>query len=112
MRCRSLARLGAIWRTSLIESWGAEQQVIQRWVTTNAEMRNFQPALTKSIHRALGEALFFVEGGRILVLPINGLSLDTCLRLQILVERAVVDGVIDRVREDVLLPTLRLAFCT
>ena len=36
MRCRSRARLGAIWRPSLIESWGAEQQVIQRWVTTSA----------------------------------------------------------------------------
>src|ERR1700722_4437296 len=36
MRYLSRARLGAIWRTSLIESWGAEQQVIQRWVTSNA----------------------------------------------------------------------------
>jgi hypothetical protein len=68
-------------------------------------------------YKALGEALFFVEGARIegeliygplchleqrIIAHQFGLSLKTWLYLQILVERAVVDGVIDRVREDVL----------
>jgi hypothetical protein len=68
-------------------------------------------------YKALGEALFFVEGGRIqgeliygplchleqrLFAHQIGLSLETWLHLQILVERALADGVIDRVREDVL----------
>jgi hypothetical protein len=68
-------------------------------------------------HRALGEALFNVEGGRmrgeLIYGPLchleqkvyahqYGLSLDAWLHLQSLVEQALADGVIDRVREDVL----------
>lgn len=71
----------------------------------------------ESPHRVLGEALFFAEGGRIrgeliygplcsleqrLFAHRFGLSLQTWLHLQILVERALLNGVIDRVREDVL----------
>jgi hypothetical protein len=77
----------------------------------------FRENRVESPHKVLGEALFFVEGGRIqselIYGPLchleqqffahkSGLSLRTWLQLQILVERAVVDGVIDRVREDVL----------
>jgi len=77
-------------------------------------MREFR---VESPHRVLGEALFFVEGGRIrgeLIYPPlchleqryfahkSGLSLEAWLQLQILVEQALLDGVIDRVREDVL----------
>jgi hypothetical protein len=68
-------------------------------------------------HKALGEAPFFVEGGRIegeliygplchleqkVIAHQLGLSLETWLYLQILVEQAIVDGIVDRVREDVL----------
>jgi hypothetical protein len=71
----------------------------------------------ESPHKVLGNALFFVEGGRIrdeliygqlchleqrLFAHQSGLSLHTWLQLQILVEQALADGVIDRVREDVL----------
>jgi hypothetical protein len=68
-------------------------------------------------HRALGEALFNVEGGcirgELIYGPLChleqkvyahqfGLSLQSWLHLQSLLERALADGVIDRVREDVL----------
>src|ERR1700733_13414817 len=56
MRCRSRARLGAIWRTSLIESWGAEQQVIQRWVTTNALVSSYRACIVGDAALASGPA--------------------------------------------------------
>ena len=77
----------------------------------------FQQNKVKSPHKALGEALFFVEGGRIQGELIYeqlcsleqrlssyqfGLSLDTWFRLRLLVEKALEEGVIDRVREEVL----------
>jgi hypothetical protein len=77
----------------------------------------FRDNRIESPHKVLGEALFFVEGGRIqgeliygqlchleqkLFAHQSGLSLQTWLHLQILVERALADGVIDCVREDVL----------
>ena len=77
----------------------------------------FQQNKVKSPHRALGEALFYVEGGRIqgelfhqplysleqrLAAHRTGLSLDSWLALRNRVQAAVDDGVIDRVREEVL----------
>jgi hypothetical protein len=71
----------------------------------------------ENAHKALGEALFNVEGGRICGELIYGplchleqkvyahqysLSLDAWLHLQSLLAQALADGVIDRVREDVL----------
>jgi hypothetical protein len=71
----------------------------------------------ESPHKVLGNALFFVEGARIegeliygplchleqrVIAHQLGLLLQTWLQLQILVEQALADGVIDRVREDVL----------
>ena len=68
-------------------------------------------------HRALGEVLFFVEGGRIegeriyealrsleqcLLAHQFGLPLKSWSHLRVLVEKALKNGVIDRVREEVL----------
>jgi hypothetical protein len=77
----------------------------------------FQQNRVKGPHRVLGEALFYVEGGRIqselfyqplysleqrLCAHRAGLSLDSWLTLRKLVQAAVDEGVIDRVREEVL----------
>ena len=77
----------------------------------------FQQNKVKHAHQALGEALFFVEGGRIygelvyeplccleqrLFAYQFGLPLDKWLHLRGLVEKATEEGVIDRVREEVL----------
>ena len=77
----------------------------------------FQQNKVKSAHKALGEALFFVEGGRIqgeliyeqlcaleqrLFAHQFGLSLNEWDDLRFLVEKALLEGVIDRVREEVL----------
>ena len=71
----------------------------------------------KSAHKALGEALFFVEGGRIqgelIYAPLCaleqrlfahqfGLPSNKWDDLRFLVETALLEGVIDRVREEVL----------
>jgi len=71
----------------------------------------------KRAHRVLGQALFFVEGGRIqgeliyeplcaleqrLFAHQFGLPLNTWDDLRFLVEKALLEGVIDRVREEVL----------
>jgi len=77
----------------------------------------FQENKIKGAHRALGETLFFVEGGRIqgeliygplccleqrLFAYQFGLPLNSWLNLGVLVEKAPEEGVIDRVREEVL----------
>ncbi len=77
----------------------------------------FQRNKVKGAHRAGGEALFFVEGGRIqgelIYAPLCsleqrlsaykfGLPLKRWLELRVLVEKALEEGVIDRVREEVL----------
>src|SRR6266566_6287872 len=77
----------------------------------------FQQNRIKSAHRALGEALFFVEGGRIqgelIYEPLRcleqrlfayqfGLPLNSWSELRVLVEKAVQEGLVDRVREEVL----------
>jgi len=77
----------------------------------------FQRNTIKSAHRAVGEALFFVEGARIegeliyerlccleqrLSAHQFGLPLNKWLELRVLVEKALQEGVIDRAREEVL----------
>jgi hypothetical protein len=77
----------------------------------------FQRNKIKGAHRAVGEALFFVEGGRIqgelIYEPLCdleqrlsayrfGLPLNRWWELRVLVEKALAEGVIDRVREEVL----------
>jgi hypothetical protein len=77
----------------------------------------FQQNRVESAHIAVGEALFFAEGGRIrgelVYEPLCGLEqrvfahqfglpMDTWLHLRVLVEEALKKGVIDRVREEVL----------
>src|SRR5207244_5516509 len=77
----------------------------------------FHQNKVKSAHKALGEALFFVEGGRIqgeliyealccleqrLFAYQFGLPLNKWDDLRFLVEKALLEGVIDRVREEVL----------
>ena len=78
----------------------------------------FQQNEVKSAHKVLGEALFFVEGGHIqgeliyeplcsleqrLFAHQCGLPLDAWWRLRVLTEKALEEGIIDRVREEVLL---------
>src|SRR2546427_7502076 len=77
----------------------------------------FHQYKVKNAHKVLGEALFFVQGGRIEGEPIYeplccleqrlfayqfGLPLDKWLHLRGLVEKATEEGGIDRVREEVL----------
>jgi hypothetical protein len=77
----------------------------------------FQENRIKRAHMALGEGLFFVEGGRIhgelIYEPLRcleqrlfahqyGLPLETWLELQVLTAKALQEGVIDRLREEVL----------
>ena len=77
----------------------------------------FQQNKVKAAHKALGEALFFVEGGRIqgelIYEPLCRLEqrlfahqfrlpLNKWDDLRFLVEKALLEGVIDRVREEVL----------
>lgn len=77
----------------------------------------FQRNKIKGAHRAVGEALFFVEGGRIegeliyeplcdleqrLFAHQVGLPLNRWLELRVLVEKALEEGIVDRVREEVL----------
>ncbi len=77
----------------------------------------FQQNRIKSAHKALGEALFFVEGGRIqgelIYEPLCsleqrvfahqfGLPVDSWSELRVLVGRALQEGAVDRVREEVL----------
>jgi hypothetical protein len=77
----------------------------------------FQEIEIKCAHKAVGEALFFVEGGRIqgelIYEPLCsleqrlsahkfGLPLKKWLELRVLVEKALEEGIIDRVREEVL----------
>jgi len=82
------------------------------------EIRNFfRQHPVKTPHRVLGEALFFVEGGRIknelIYEPLtcleqrvfahkNGLSLDAWFELQALTAEALQEGIIDRVRDEAL----------
>jgi hypothetical protein len=71
----------------------------------------------QNAHRVLGDALFFVEGGRIqgeliygsvccleqrLSAHRYGLTLNDWLHLQMIAHDALVSGIVDRVREDVL----------
>ncbi len=80
----------------------------------------FQQNEVKSAHRAVGEALFFAEGGRIkgelVYAPLCsleqrlsphqfGLPMDAWLNLRVLVEKALEEGIVDRVREEVLRQT-------
>jgi hypothetical protein len=77
----------------------------------------FQVNDIRDARLALGEALFFEEGGRIageliyeplclleqrLIAKQFSLSLTSWLQLRALAKQALVDGVIDRVREDIL----------
>jgi hypothetical protein len=77
----------------------------------------FRENRVESAHRALGDVLFFVEGGRIhgelIYAPLcnleqrvsayqYGISLDVWSHLQELVNEALKQGVVDRVREEVL----------
>ena len=77
----------------------------------------FQQNKIKGAHRAVGEALFFEEGGRIegelIYEPLCdleqrlsaykfGLPLKRWLELRVLVEKALEEGVIDGIREEVL----------
>jgi hypothetical protein len=77
----------------------------------------FRQHKIKAAHRAVGEALFFVEGSRIqgelIYEPLCcleqrlsahkfGLPLNKWLELRVLVEKALAEGVIDRVRKEVL----------
>jgi len=86
----------------------------------------FQQNTIKSAHRAVGEALFFVEGGRIqgeliyeslcdleqrLSAYKFGLPLNKWMELRVLVEKALAEGVIDRVREEVLHQFYDREFC-
>jgi|SRR5271157_549633 len=79
--------------------------------------RLLQQNKVKSAHKALGEALFLVEGGRIqgeliyeplccleqrLLAYQFGLPLEKWFDLRVLVEKALEEGIIDRVREEVL----------
>jgi len=86
----------------------------------------FQRNKIKGAHRAVGEALFFVEGGRIegelIYEPLCGLEqrlfahqfglpLNKWLELRVLAEKALANGVIDRVREEVLHQFYGQEFC-
>jgi hypothetical protein len=77
----------------------------------------FQENKIRNAHRALGEVLFFVEGGRIqgeltyeplcsleqrLFAHQFGLPLERWCDLRVLVEKALREGIIDQVREEVL----------
>jgi hypothetical protein len=77
----------------------------------------FRENKVKGAHRALGEALFFEEGGRIrgelIYAPLSDLeqrlfahqfelTFSEWMRLRILVKSALADGLIDQVREEVL----------
>jgi hypothetical protein len=77
----------------------------------------FQENKINNAHRALGEALFFVEGARIekelvyeglcsleqrVAAHQVGLALNKWCDLRFLVEKALRDGVLDRVREEML----------
>ena len=68
-------------------------------------------------HRALGEALFFEEGGRIngemvyeplccleqrLLAHQYGMDVDRWWQMRGLIQKALAEGVIDRVREEIL----------
>ena len=79
--------------------------------------RLFQENPVKGAHTALGEALFFEEGGRIagelIYEPLSALEqkafshqfdlpISDWLRLRKLAAQALADGVVDRIREDVL----------
>jgi hypothetical protein len=96
-------------------------QVLQRLLRGVAGVEDikdfFQQNRIKSAHRALGEALFSVEGGRIqgeliyeqlcsleqrLFARQFGLSFDQWLQLCDLTLKALEDGVIDRLREEIL----------
>ena len=96
-------------------------QVLQRLVRGVAGAEDikdfFQHNRIKSAHRALGEALFSMEGGRIqgeliyeqlcsleqrLFARQFGLPLNKWCDLRILVLRALEGGVIDRLREEIL----------
>ena len=77
----------------------------------------FQENKIKNAHRALGEVLFFVEGARIegelVYEPLSsleqrvlayqyGLPFDRWEKLRFLLEKALQDGIVDRVREEIL----------
>jgi hypothetical protein len=77
----------------------------------------FREHKIKAAHRAVGDALFFVEGCRIegeqlyeelccleqrIIARQYGLPMNVWLELRVLVENALADGVIDGVREEVL----------
>jgi hypothetical protein len=77
----------------------------------------FKQHCVRDAHRALGYALFFVEGGRIqgelIYSPLShleqrltahtyGLPINEWLHLQMIVREALESGIVDRVREEVL----------
>jgi hypothetical protein len=77
----------------------------------------FQRHKIKGAHRAVGMTLFFVEGGRIegemiyeqlcsleqrLFAHQYGLPLKSWLEMRVLVAKALTEGVIDRIREEIL----------
>ncbi|GAC1663608.1 MAG: hypothetical protein NVS9B15_26600 [Acidobacteriaceae bacterium] len=77
----------------------------------------FQENKLESPHRVLGKALFYVEGARIegelfyqplysleqrLIVHRTGISPDSWIELRKLMEAAVEQGVVDRIREEVL----------
>jgi hypothetical protein len=86
----------------------------------------FQQNKIKGAHRAVGMALFFVEGGRIegeliyeqlccleqrLFAHQYGLPLKSWVELRVLVEKALAEGLIDGVREEVLHQFYGREFC-
>ncbi len=86
----------------------------------------FQRHKIKGAHRAVGMALFFVEGGRIegeliyeplccleqrLFAHQYGLPLKSWLELRVLVAKALADGIVDRIREEVLHQFYGRGFC-
>jgi hypothetical protein len=93
------------------------RRLVQGVAGAEAIREFFQQNKLKSAHKALGMALFFVEGGRIegelvyeplcnleqrLFAYQFGLPLDKWWDLRGLVQKALEEGIIDRVREEVL----------
>ena len=93
------------------------QRLVRGVAGAEAIGKFFEQNKVKSAHKALGMALFFVEGGRIqselIYEPLScleqrlfayqfGLPLNRWLDLRGLVEEALEEGIIDRVRKEVL----------
>ena len=94
------------------------QRLVRGAAGADAIREFFQENRIKSAHRALGEMLFTIEGGRIkrelLYEPLCaleqrlyahqfGLSFEKWATLRILMEKALHEGIVDRVREEVLM---------